>query len=304
MTLILADTSTIGGPALGALIVALIWGILLLLLGAKLLRPMVVLAALLTGIMLAVVVARTWVPETPLWAAAAVGGVLGVIAGALLYRPTVAGVAACVGAVTGAVVAWAVIAGGALDTQPRESGHGLVASMRESALPGDGARSSAELLDIFMTPPTANSAEASTSATTATTVGDRILADVSELLARAMQRSQAALAGTAPAYRTLLYGCIATGAVIGFIAGLLATTMVARILTSAAGAGLTMVSAVPLLALAGYSPLPAGARAWAIALGSLVVVGVVLQTVIARKTASATPRKHADRASKPQPATA
>lgn len=305
MNLTIAAQPIIGGPALGALVVALIWGVLLLLFGAKLLRPMIVLAALLTGVLIGVVVARTWVPQTPLWVAAAVGGVLGVVAGALLYRPAVATASACVGAVVGALVAWTVIAGGALDSQPRDTGHGLVAHSRETAITGDGARSSAQLLDIVTTQPVdaRETSGQSPVAASAATVGDRILRDVSELFSRGATRVRAAFSSTAQAYRTLLFGCIATGAVIGFIAGLLATTTVARILTSCAGAGLTMLGAVPLLALAGYAPLPPGPRAWLICMGAFALVGVVLQTMLS-KPAAAPKAKAPKRARDPEPAAA
>ncbi|MFM9146039.1 MAG: thioredoxin domain-containing protein, partial [Phycisphaerales bacterium] len=63
----------------------------------------------------------------------------GLVGGALLYRPTVAVSAASVGATVGAIIAFAVMAGGSLDTAPRVLGHALFASPLEGARPGDGA---------------------------------------------------------------------------------------------------------------------------------------------------------------------
>ncbi|MBL9140744.1 MAG: hypothetical protein JNK53_02655 [Phycisphaerae bacterium] len=298
--LTLADASlpTLGGPALGALIIALIWGVLLLAFGATLLRPMVVVTALLTGVLLAVVVARTWVPNVPLWIAASVGGLLGVIAGALLYRPAVATISAFVGATVGAIVAWSVIATGALDTKPRESDHALVASLRESAVFGEGRKTSEEILAI-VTARAEGAASADASDATAATVGDRVLRDLSEIATRAADRTRATLQATAPVYRTLLYGSILTGAVAGFLAGLVATTTVARILTSVAGATLLMLSAVPLLASMGVNVQLRDARAWLLAIASCAVLGVLTQTLLGGRTRGA--GKSPARKKKPAP---
>lgn len=291
-----ADAPVIAGPALGALIIALIWGVLLLAFGATLLRPMVVVTALIAGVLLAVVAVRTWVPTVPLWVAASVGGIVGVVAGALLYRPAVATISAFVGACFGAVVAWSVIATGALDAKPRESDHALVTSLRESAVFGEGHRTSQEILAIV----TAQAAQpaAANDASFATT-GDRVLRDLSEVAARAVDRTRATLSATAPVYRTLLYGSILTGAVAGFLAGLVATTSVARVLTSVAGATMLMLSAVPLLAAMGHPVQMRDARAWLLAIASIAVLGILAQTLLGGRSRAPAPKKK-----KPAPAPA
>lgn len=294
-------TPALGGLALGALLMALVWGLLLLGFGATLLRPMVVLAALIAGVVLAVVAVRAWVPTVPLWIAASVGGLVGVAIGALLYRPAVALLSACVGATLGAIVAWSIIATGALDTKPRESGHALVASLRESAVLGEGERTSQEILAILTAHADAaqqNGSSSTGAAAPATTTGDRLLHDLGAVATRAAERTRAALDATAPAYRTLLYGSILTGAVAAFLAGLLATTMVARILTSFAGATLALLAGVPLLAWAGHPAHLRDARAWLVAIASLAILGILAQTLMASR-AKAPPRR---KPAKPAPA--
>ncbi len=297
-TALLLAQSPHGGPALGALIIGLVWGILLLGFGAALLRPMVVLAALIAGTLLGVAVARAWTPEVPLWAAAALGAVLGVAAGALLYRFTVATISAvvgAVGAVAGALVAWAIMAGGALDAQPRALDHAFIAS-HDSSTHGDGARSSQAILDIVTAP-----AAQGTSADTTLTTGDRVLRDLSTLTTTAAARTQASLQATPAAYRTLLSGLVLTGAVVGMVAGLIATTMVARILTSLAGAGLTLFTALPLLAYSGHPLALADARAWLAATASLALIGVTVQCLLAGGSAAS---KRPTRAKRAKPAAA
>ncbi|MFM9146040.1 MAG: hypothetical protein ACKORL_11980, partial [Phycisphaerales bacterium] len=112
---ILADDALPTG-ARTALAVAMLAGICLILFGARVLRPAVVLAAMTIGFLGAIVAARHALPQVPLWAAAATGAVAGLLGGALLYRPTVAVAAASVGATVGAIIAFAVMAGGSLDT--------------------------------------------------------------------------------------------------------------------------------------------------------------------------------------------
>lgn len=321
---VLADTvaspgiASLPGPALCALLVGVVWGVLLLAFGAALLRPMVVIAALLTGLLLAVVAARTWLPTLPLWVAAAVGSVLGVIAGALLYRPAVASMSAVVGATLGALVAWSVIAAGALDAKPRTSEHALVASLREESAQGEGYRTSREILAIVMARAddavvtgvadlehaAGDAAERRALAAQATppTAGDRVLRDLSEIARRAAERTREALAATAPAYRTLMYGCIATGALVGLLAGLLATTTVARILTSAAGATLLLTALVPLSAALGHALYLRDARAWLLAIASLTVLGLVAQTLLGSRLSGSRPKGKAARKGAARPA--
>jgi hypothetical protein len=62
--------------------------------------------------------------------------------------------------------------------------------------------------------------------------------------------------------------------------GLLATTLVARILTSLAGAWLLVVGALPLLAIHGYEPMPTGARGWLVVLVSIAILGTLAQSVL------------------------
>ena len=97
---------------------------------------------------------------------------------------------------------------------------------------------------------------------------------------RAADRVELAFQETAPAYRTLLTASIAAGAVAGFLMGLLATTLVARILTSLAGAWLLVVGALPLLAMHGYEPMPTGARGWLVVLVSIAILGTLAQSVL------------------------
>jgi hypothetical protein len=291
--------------ALIALLVALVWGLLLLGFGAALLRPMVVLAALVAGVVLAVVAVRTWVPSVPLWVAASVGGLVGVAIGALLYRPAVALLSALVGATLGAIVAWSIIATGGLDTRPRTSDHALVASLRESPALGEGERTSQEIIAILTAHAASADARGSASGlppdAPGASTGDRLLHDLGGAATRAGERTRAALDATAPAYRTLLYGSILTGAVAAFLAGLLATTLVARVLTSFAGATLLLVAVVPLSAWAGHAVHLRDARAWLVAIASLAIVGVLAQTLLAGR-GKAPPRRKAVKPGRAAPA--
>jgi hypothetical protein len=268
--------------AKGVLVGTMVGATLLLLFGAQLLRPAVVLAAMLVGFLGSVVVARALLPGVPLWAAAAFGAVAGLLAGALLYRPTVGLMAGVVGAAVGALIAFAIIAGGTLDTAPRDLNHALVANPRETMHPGEGSRAGKHLLDILAGPRgaeesntkrTATDTALSDAADSAMPVGDRMLQSTVDVAHRATDRVELAFQETAPAYRTLLTASIGAGAVAGFLMGLLATTLVARILTSLAGAWLLVVGALPLLAMHGYEPMPTGARGWLIVLASIAILG-------------------------------
>ena len=275
--------------AKGVLVGTMVGATLLLLFGAQLLRPAVVLAAMLVGFLGSVVVARALLPGVPLWAAAAFGAVAGLLAGALLYRPTVGLMAGVVGAAVGALIAFAIIAGGTLDTAPRDLNHALVVNTRETVRPGEGSRAGKHLLDILVGPRgveesnpkrTATDAALSDAADSALPAGDRVLQSTVDVAHRAADRVELAFQETAPAYRTLLTASIAAGAVAGFLMGLLATTLVARILTSLAGAWLLVVGALPLLAMHGYEPMPTGARGWLVVLVSIAILGTLAQSVL------------------------
>jgi hypothetical protein len=309
MAPILAEAA-VGAAGRYALVATMVAGTLLLLAGARLLRPAVVLAVMLAGFVLAVLGARAFVPGLPLWIAAAAGAVLGLLVGALLYRPAVATVAAAVGATVGALVAWTVVSGGSLDTQPRELGHALVSSPREAPTPGDGERAGMRILSVIAEPSEppphrtndAASAAAGDAADAAVPVGDRLLHQAADVAGRATDRARASVAGIAPAYRTLFLACIAAGAAIGFLGGLVATTLVARILTSFAGAWLLLTGLLPLLALHGLEPMPADARVWLVVLAVLALVGVVAQAKLGMSTApapKAKPRPPAKPAAEP-----
>jgi hypothetical protein len=275
--------------AKGVLVGTMVGATLLLLFGAQLLRPAVVLAAMLVGFLGSVVVARALLPGVPLWAAAAFGAVAGLLAGALLYRPTVGLMAGVVGAAVGALIAFAIIAGGTLDTAPRDLNHALVVNTRETMHPGEGSRAGKHLLEILVGPGgaeeskakrTATDAALSDAADSALPAGDRVLQSTVDVAHRAADRVELAFQETAPAYRTLLTASIAAGAVAGFLMGLLATTLVARILTSLAGAWLLVVGALPLLAMHGYEPMPTGARGWLVVLVSIAILGTLAQSVL------------------------
>ena len=275
--------------AKGVLVGTMVGATLLLLFGAQLLRPAVVLAAMLVGFLGSVVVARALLPGVPLWAAAAFGAVAGLLAGALLYRPTVGLMAGVVGAAVGALIAFAIIAGGTLDTAPRNLNHALVVNTRETVRPGEGSRAGKHLLEILVGPRgvdesnakrTATDAALSDAADSALPAGDRVLRSTVDVAHRAGDRVEVAFQETAPAYRTLLTASIAAGAVAGFLMGLLATTLVARILTSLAGAWLLVVGALPLLAMHGYEPMPTGARGWLIVLVSMAILGTLAQSAL------------------------
>ena len=275
--------------AKGVLVGTMVGATLLLLFGAQLLRPAVVLAAMLVGFLGSVVVARALLPGVPLWAAAAFGAVAGLLAGALLYRPTVGLMAGVVGAAVGALIAFAIIAGGTLDTAPRDLNHALVVNTRETVRPGEGSRAGKHLLEILVGPRgaeeskakrTATDAALSDAADSALPAGDRVLQSTVDVAHRAADRVELAFQETAPAYRTLLTASIAAGAVAGFLMGLLATTLVARILTSLAGAWLLVVGALPLLAMHGYEPMPTGARGWLVVLVSIAILGTLAQSVL------------------------
>ena len=73
---ILAEAA-VGATARFALVATMVAGTLLLLAGARILRPAVVLTVMLAGFVLAVVGARAFVPGLPLWIAAAAIGFVG-----------------------------------------------------------------------------------------------------------------------------------------------------------------------------------------------------------------------------------
>ena len=92
-------------------------------------------------------------------------------------------------------------------------------------------------------------------------------------------------------------GSIAAGAIIGLMAGLIATTIVARVLTSCAGAWLLLVGSLPLLAMHGHEPLPHDARSWLITIASLALAGTIAQSYLGASTGT----KRAPRRAKPDP---
>jgi hypothetical protein len=203
--------------------------------------------------------------------------------------------AGVVGAAVGALIAFAIIAGGTLDTAPRDLNHALVANPRETMHPGEGSRAGKHLLDILVGPRGAEESNANRTATdtalsdaadSALPAGDRMLQSTVDVAHRAADRVELAFQETAPAYRTLLTASIAAGAVAGFLMGLLATTLVARILTSLAGAWLLVVGALPLLAMHGYEPMPTGARGWLIVLVSIAILGTLAQSVLGSSKAT------------------
>ena len=273
---ILADATLPTGTR-SALAVAMLAGICLILFGARVLRPAVVLAAMTIGFLGAIVAARHALPQVPLWAAAATGAVAGLLGGALLYRPTVAVAAASVGATVGAIIAFAVMAGGSLDTAPRDLGHALVASPREAARPGDGQRAGMRLLSVLAPMDASDDALART-ADAAAPAGERLLRDTADAARRAWERASAACTAVAPAYRTLLVGSVATGALSGLLLGFVATNLVARVLTSFAGGWLLLGGALALMATRGIEPMPDDARAWLVALGALAALGTFWQS--------------------------
>lgn len=303
--------------ARGTLVALMVVGILLVLAGARLLRPAVVLAAMAVGFLGAIVTARALLPGLPLWAAAAIGTVAGLLAGSLLYRPVVALAAATVGSAVGALVAFAIMAGGALDTAPRDLGHALVENPREVRRQGEGERAGMRILAVLAPDATAapetnahagrtaTDAALSDAADAALPLGERALRNAVGVTHRATDRATDAYRGTAPAYRTLLTASIAAGAAVGLLAGLLATGLVARILTSFAGAWILLGSALPLMALRGFEPMPADARTWLVVLATVAVAGTLAQGALrADATGPKRPRRASDRAPSASPATA
>lgn len=308
---------TLEPAARGTLVVLMVVGILLVLAGARLLRPAVVLAAMAVGFLGAIVTARALLPGLPLWAAAAVGAVAGLLAGSLLYRPVVAIAAATVGSAIGALVAFAIMAGGALDTAPRDLGHALVENPREVRRLGEGERAGMRILAVLApdataapdtnprTERSATDAALSDAADAALPLGERGLRNAVGVMHRARDRAAEAYRGTAPAYRTLLTASIAAGAAVGLLAGLLATGLVARILTSFAGAWILLGSALPLMALRGLEPMPADARTWLMVLAAIALAGTLAQGALGVDAPrAAKPRRATDRAPTASPATA
>jgi hypothetical protein len=287
--------------ARGTLVALMVIGTLLVLFGARLLRPTVVVAAMAVGFIGAIVTARALVPTVPLWAAAAVGAVAGLLAGAMLYRVAVGTAASIVGATAGALVAFAVMAGGSLDTAPRSLNHALVDTPPSAIRAGDGNRAGMRLVtiidaddaDAWRTAAAGGSPEAAADATLP--IGERALRRTAAVARTGLDRAGRAYRETSPAYRTLLTGSIAAGAVAGLLAGMLATTMVARILTSFAGGWLLLGGLLPLLALHGQEPMPDDARAWLVTLGAVAALGTFAQS----RLGGAAPAK---RASRPKPA--
>jgi len=275
--------------------------VLLVLFGARLLRPAVVVAAMAAGFLGAVVAARAMLPAVPLWAAAATGAVAGLVAGAMLYRVAVGLAAATVGATAGALVAFAIMAGGSLDTAPRSLNHALVDTPPTAIRPGDGNRAGLRIVSILDAQDAAQPSGAADTAVAAAAdaafpVGERALRRTAAVARAGVDRASAAYRETAPAYRTLLSGSIAAGAIAGLLAGMLATTTVARVLTSFAGGWLLLGAALPLMALHGFEPMPDDARAWLVTLAAIAALGTVAQWKL-----GGAPRKAKARSS-PKPA--
>jgi ElaB/YqjD/DUF883 family membrane-anchored ribosome-binding protein len=302
-TLTMVEAAPIGTRAV--LVGAMIVGTLLMLWGARLLRPAVVLATMAACFLLAVVAARNALPQVPLWAAAAVGAVAGLLAGALLYRPAVAVATAVVAATAGALIAFAVMAGGSLDTAPRDLGHALVANPREVSRPGDGSRAGMRMLEV-LSPPAGMAddlgAGAQSVVDASAPVAERALRSTADAARRGWNRGRQAVEATDPPFRTLLVGSTAAGAVSGLLLGLLFTTLMARVLTSLAGAWLLVAGALPLLASHGHAPMPDDPRAWLVVLTALTVAGTLMQSALtstprapraASKVAKATPKASA-----------
>lgn len=290
--------------ARGTLVGLMVAGVLLVLFGARLLRPAVVVAAMAVGFLGAVVTARAMLPAVPLWAAAATGAVAGLVAGAMLYRVAVGLAAATVGATAGALVAFAIMAGGSLDTAPRSLNHALVDTPPTAIRPGDGNRAGLRIVSILDAQDAAQPSGAADTAVAAAAdaalpVGERALRRTAAVARAGVDRASAAYRETAPAYRTLLSGSIAAGAIAGLLAGMLATTTVARVLTSFAGGWLLLGAALPLMALHGFEPMPDDARAWLVTLAAIAALGTVAQWKLGG--APGTPRKAKAR-SRPKPA--
>jgi hypothetical protein len=286
-TLTMVEAAPIGTRAV--LVGAMIVGTLLMLWGARLLRPAVVLATMAACFLLAVVAARNALPQVPLWAAAAVGAVAGLLAGALLYRPAVAVATAVVAATAGALIAFAVMAGGSLDTAPRDLGHALVANPREVSRPGDGSRAGMRMLEV-LSPPAGMAddlgAGAQSVVDASAPVAERALRSTADAARRGWNRGCQAVEATDPPFRTLLVGSTAAGAVSGLLLGLLFTTLMARVLTSLAGAWLLVAGALPLLASHGHAPMPDDPRAWLVVLTALTVAGTLMQSALGGAPAS------------------
>ncbi len=289
--------------ARGTLVGLMVAGVLLILFGARLLRPAVVVAAMAVGFLGAVVTARAMLPAVPLWAAAATGAVAGLVAGAMLYRVAVGLAAATVGATAGALVAFAIMAGGSLDTAPRSLNHALVDTPPTAIRPGDGNRAGLRIVSILDAQDAAQPSGAADTAVAAAAdaalpVGERALRRTAAVARAGVDRASAAYRETAPAYRTLLSGSIAAGAIAGLLAGMLATTTVARVLTSFAGGWLLLGATLPLMALHGFEPMPDDARAWLVTLAAIAALGTVAQWKLGG--APGTPRKAKAR-SRPKP---
>ena len=286
-TLTMAEAAPIGTRAV--LVGAMIVGTLLMLWGARLLRPAVVLATMAACFLFAVVAARNALPQVPLWAAAAVGAVAGLLAGALLYRPAVAVATAVVAATAGALIAFAVMAGGSLDTAPRDLGHALVANPREVSRPGDGSRAGMRMLEV-LSPPAGMAddlgAGAQSVVDASAPMAERALRSTADAARRGWNRGCQAVEATDPPFRTLLVGSTAAGAVSGLLLGLLFTTLMARVLTSLAGAWLLVAGALPLLASHGHAPMPDDPRAWLVVLTALTVAGTLMQSALGGAPAS------------------
>lgn len=290
--------------ARGTLVGLMVAGALLVLFGARLLRPAVVVAAMAVGFLGAVVTARAMLPAVPLWAAAATGAVAGLVAGAMLYRVAVGLAAATVGATAGALVAFAIMAGGSLDTAPRSLNHALVDTPPTAIRPGDGNRAGLRIVSILDAQDAAQPSGAADTAVAAAAdaalpMGERALRRTAAVARAGVDRASAAYRETAPAYRTLLSGSIAAGAIAGLLAGMLATTTVGRALTSFAGGWLLLGAALPLMALHGFEPMPDDARAWLVTLAAIAALGTVAQWKLGG--APGTPRKAKAR-SRPKPA--
>ncbi len=289
--------------ARGTLVGLMVAGVLLVLFGARLLRPAVVVAAMAVGFLGAVVTARAMLPAVPLWAAAATGAVAGLVAGAMLYRVAVGLAAATVGATAGALVAFAIMAGGSLDTAPHSLNHALVDTPPTAIRPGDGNRAGLRIVSILDAQDAAQPSGAADTAVAAAAdaalpVGERALRRTAAVARAGVDRASTAYRETAPAYRTLLSGSIAAGAIAGLLAGMLATTTVARVLTSFAGGWLLLGATLPLMALHGFEPMPDDARAWLVTLAAVAALGTVAQWKLGG--APGTPRKAKAR-SRPKP---
>lgn len=259
-------------------------GLVLLVAGQKLLKPVLVFAAVFTGAIVAVRLAQaTNAASSPLlWAAG--GAVVGFLAILLSYRLALGVAMGAIGAVAAVLIATAAAEMGLIDVGPAPA---------HQVEPAGGTALAASNSDTERILAAAQAYVQGTSGTRegSTVAGelDRVSPGLGPALTAWLERCQAfAVSGAAWAksrwdalptpMRTLLAASAAAGAFLGFVTGISSPVWAAAMVTSLFGSLLMVVCGLPLLSR--YAPremIPSSPLAWLAAWLGLAMIGALFQ---------------------------